>query len=106
MKKLHDVLALDIYAGNINWEKLQQKVFVALELINKQIHSKSEDGQIDKTMKMEDALTFKSKSAGTELAYKIYAPRFKNGELYCSGFQTGYYLPTGKPVMISQKVNF
>jgi len=106
VKKLYDVFAMEIHAGYINWDKFAQKVFAALELINRKVSVNTDDGETQRALALSDELTLRVMRHGTPYCYKIISPRFKDGDLWCSGFQAGHYDAMGKPVMTSPKVNF
>lgn len=97
MRKIKDILSLEISKGAINWEKLQQRIFAALELTHGNFKSMNVSGEEVK-LKLDDAVTFKCENR----CIKLFTTRFINGELWCNGYQTGFYGEGGKPVMIPE----
>ena len=95
MRKIKEVLSLEISMNIVNWEKLEKKIYFVLEIVNgdfKQIKT----GSSSKYIPLEDAVTFKTKDAK---CIKLFSPRLKGGNLWCSGIQNGLYNSTGKPIL-------
>ena len=105
MLRIRKVLELEINAGYINWNKLQQKIEAALKLVDNKFKGLNQNGEVTEVT-LDDALTFRVNKQGVIFCYKIFTPRYKatsfegKGDLYCSGLQIGTYDVTDRPVFI------
>jgi hypothetical protein len=107
MKRIKELLIVEIMDGAINWNKLAAKIHKALPLLEKKFEATNVEGKkVD--AKIADALTFPvvDPKTGEKKCYKIFKPRFVNGRLYCHGFQQGIYDHLGKPLFILDPVMF
>lgn len=101
MRKIKDVLSQEIFNGIINWEKLENKIHAAIPLLKEKYTANTAEGKPFKAT-LEDALTFPVIIEGEKKCYKIFKPRFTNGNLYCAGLQCGVYdMISGKPIFIA-----
>ena len=91
MQLIKRVLELPIKRGIINWAKLEAGIHAALNTVDNKFE-KVRDPSTGECIQMrtEDALTTGVKVKDKSYTYKLYSPRFKNGNLYCSGFEMGY----------------
>ena len=102
MKLIKDILSKEISNGNINWEKLNEKIHAALCAVDNEFNCLRDNGESQK-MKFADQLTFKVKNNKTNevFCYKIVCPRFVKGNLYAKGLQIGRYDLKGVPYFIN-----
>ena len=102
MKKIKYALTKEIEEGNVNWDKLSEKIHAALSSVDNKFTCLRDD-QTEQMIKFADFLVFKTKDCK---AIKLISPRFLNGDLYCSGLQYGVYNAESKPIFIQEPVGF
>ncbi len=94
MEKIAKVLDIPIKRGYVNWPKLEAKIHTVLKLTGNKLDRIIDDSKVTK-LKFEDAIVTHIKTEDNQkFVYKLFEPRFKDGDLYCSGFMMGY--DTGK----------
>lgn len=96
MQRIKKVLDLPIQKGIINWPKLEEKIHAALSLVKGDFNSYKPDGEKIE-LKLSDALDFDVNTPKGIFIYKIFKPKFIDGDLYCSGYQLGFYKENGQP---------
>lgn len=89
MEKVRKVLDMPIQRGYINWERLEHKLHAVLNTVdNKFDRIRGPEGE--QPIKLEDAVLFNITVNGSAYTYKLYELRFKNGDLWCGGFEMGF----------------
>lgn len=106
MKRISEVLALEISEGSVDWEGvLKQKVDAALRCVDNTFEGVREEDGTKHTFYLKDELTFRVKKFGTIFCYKLIQPRFIGAnyggvasDYYCSGIQIGTYGENMMPI--------
>lgn len=106
MRKIKDVLVAEIDQGLVNWDKLSAKLHAALQMVGNDFESITAEGQ-KVNGKFSDEITFRIKKSKFEVfCYKLIEPRFRNGELWCTGLQVGTYNQAGRPIFHQEAIRF
>lgn len=110
MQKVKTILNVEISQGKISWPKLEKMLGTYLEAVG---HNASAIGPTGKPVKLEDAVQFNVKGdvingSQNKLCYKLYEVRLngKDGQIYASGLQKGFYDGNNIPRFPFEKVKF
>jgi hypothetical protein len=98
MKKVKEVLDGFLQMGELNWERLEQKIHVALEIVDNKFDGIRDDGKLT-GLKVKDSLSFATKNKD---CIKLIHVKFLNGELWCDGLQLGKYDLKHRPYFTTQ----
>lgn len=106
MKEIRKVLDYEIKSGLIDWNKLSQKIFAALNMVDNKFNCMRDDSKKINEMKFSDALSFNVGKGNDKKSYKIIKPRFTKGKLYCSGLLVGGFDLRGRPFYSNSSEKF
>ena len=107
MKPIREAFDMEIKAGYLNWEKLDNMLHAALFTVDNQFKTVRDDTGEVKEMRTTDTLDFFGKCiTGVKASYRVISPRFANGKLMCAGIQIGIADLEGKPFYSNPPVMF
>lgn len=83
------MLDCPISAGHLNWHKVEQQIHAVLNTVDNNFEKLRDSDGNELKVKINDAINVNCKIGDVVYVYCLIKPRFKDLDLWCSGFELG-----------------